>query len=323
MTTQVEDKPGFGKRLLHGLGWFLKFLLRLVFVVIIGAGLGLGVYLAAVYGVQLFDTQLMQPIRDNSQRIDDLQTFRMSDEETLELRLVTMQKQVDALIAQGDNQREYLDSMDSRLADAEDAVDDALANVETAQADLLTLTAETDDLPPRLDELDDALEVLELASEDLLETLGAVETELTEIAGKVDDDSALTVMQYDVMMLKAMESLTRARLFLSQDNVGLASEEIIGARDTLLILKGMVPDFQKDAVQAILQRLDLSRDNLTSAPSIAVDDLEAAWQLLLIGLPLTALEVTPSDTLTATGTLTVTPVITGTVVLTATEVITP
>ena len=161
-----------------------------------------------------------------------------------------------------------------------------------------------------------------------METLATVQTELTELTGKVDDDSILKVLQHDVMLLKAMESLTRARLFLSQDNAGLASEEILGARDMLLILKGMVPDFQKDAVQTILDRLDLSRDNLTAAPTIAVDDLEAAWQLLMIGLPLTApkvvpLTVVPTDTLTATLEISPALAITSTGVITATPVVTP
>ena len=321
MTAQIEEEASIGNRLLRGLGWFLKFLLRLTFVIVIGVGFGLGVYLAAVYGVQLFNTQLLQPIRDNTQRLTDLEANRNSDLETFDQRITTVQKQVDALTAQGDNHREYLDSVTNRLGIVEDAVEEALTNVMTAQTELDALVSETGKVPPQLEDVDDALITLESASEDLAETLSSVQTELSELAVKVEEDNALTVLQYDVMILKAMESLTRARLFLSQENVGLASEEILAARDMLLILKGMVPDFQKDAVQAILDRLDLSRDNLTAAPTVAVDDLEAAWQLLLIGLPVTAsgvesLTVTPTQTLTATGVLTVTPAITGTTVIT-------
>jgi hypothetical protein len=186
---------------------------------------------------------------------------------------------------------------------------------------LNNLVNTTGKLPARIEEIDDAIVELERSTENLTETLSNVLADIEELSGKVEDDSALKVLRYDVMLLKAMESLTRARLFLSQENTGLASEEILGARDMLLILKGMVPDFQKDTVQLILDRLDLARDNLTGLPEVAEDDLEAAWQLLLIGLPATEAGVAPSSlsptlTLTATGTLTVTPGITNTAVIT-------
>ncbi len=328
MTTLTEEKTSFGKRVLRGLGWFLKFLLRILFVVIIGAGLGLALYSAAVYGVKLFNTELLQPVRENTQRLDDLEAYRTSDLTALDQRLASVQEQVNTLITQGDTQREQLDSITQRLDTAEKTVSDTLADMEVVQADLDALTTETGKLTPRLDTAEDTLVAVEGTSETLMATLTAIEGAVAELTTRVDEDEALNVLRYDVMMLKAMESLTRARLFLSQDNSGLASEEISAARDTLLVLQGMVLDFQKGSVQAILQRLDLARDNLIQAPNIAVDDLEAAWKLLLRGLPATAAEVTPlsvvpTTTLTATAVLTTTPAITGTVVPTATTVITP
>lgn len=328
MTTLAEEKPSFGKRVLRGLGWFLKFLLRLLFVIVIGGALGLGLYLAAVYGVRLFNTQLVQPVRDNTQRLDDLEAYRASDLIALDQHLSSLQEQVDILITQGDNQRESIDSITQRMTYVEKDLSDALANLEILQVDVDAVVAETRKMTPRLDTALDGLDAVEGTSETLMEALTALEGEVAELTARVDDDAAVKVLRNDVMLLKAMESLTRARLFLSQENTGLASQEISSARDTLLVLLGMVPDFQKDTVQAILQRLDLARENLTPAPTVAVDDLEAAWKLLLIGLPATALQgtslsIVPTATLTATGALSPTLAITATVVPTVTTVITP
>jgi len=328
MTTLVEEKPSFGKRFWRGLGWILKFLLRLIFVIVIGAALGLGLYFAAVYGVRLFNTELLQPVRDSSQRLDALEAYRASDLIALDQRLAAVQSQVDTLITQGDTQREQIDSFTQRLVNAEKEMADALAGMETVQGDVDSVAAETGKLAPRLDSAEDVLDAVNETSETLMESLAALEVEMADLTTRVDDDAAVKVLRNDVMLLKAMESLTRARLFLSQENTGLASQEISAARDTLLILLGMVPDFQKDAVQTIVLRLDMARDNLTPAPAVAVDDLEATWKLLLLGLPATApqgasLSVVPTTTLTATVGLSPTLTITATIVPTTTTVITP
>ncbi len=328
MTTLVEEKPSFGKRFWRGLGWVLKFLLRLLFVAIIGAAVGLGLYLAAVYGVRFINTEMVQPVRDNTQRLDDLEAYRASDLIALDQRLNAVQSQVATLLTQGDTQREKIDSITQRLTNAENDVTDALAGMEKAQADADALTVETLKLSPRLDAADDALDTVKGTTDALMEALTSLETEVADLIVRVADDAEVKVLRNDVMLLKAMESLTRARLFLIQENNGLVAQEISSARDMLLILLGMVPDFQKDAVQAILQRLDLARDNLTAAPTVAVDDLEAAWKLLLAGLPATApqgtsLSIVPTSTLTATAALSPTLTITSTVVPTTTTVITP
>lgn len=317
MTIQNESKPSFGKRFLRGVGWFLKFLLRLIVVVIIGAGLGFAVYYAAVFGVNWFNTRLLEPIRDNTQRVSNLEAYRDNDLANLDNRLNFLQKQVDDLIIRGDTQRENLDSLSRRVDMAEVNVETALSQVESAQTELDSIAKETGVLSPRLEALAEKLAGVEKASETLQTVMSGLETDLADLTAQVEDDSPLTVLRYDIMMLKAMESLTRARLFLSQDNIGLASEEIIAARDRLLILQGMVPDDQKEAVQAMLERLTLARANLTSRPTVALEDLEVAWQLLMLGLPVTGSTVT--GTVTISPTLEISP----TGVLTPTTVITP
>ena len=83
--------------------------------------------------------------------------------------------------------------------------------------------------------------------------------------------------------MKAMEMLTRGRLYLVQNNLGLAQNEVQAARD---VLAGLVaPDYQQAALNAMIIRLDLALANLPGAPVLAAEDLEIAWQLLRAGLP--------------------------------------
>ncbi|MDF1515492.1 MAG: hypothetical protein P1S60_16910 [Anaerolineae bacterium] len=323
MTTQVEEKPGFGKRFWRAVGWFFRFLLRLIVVLIIGAGLGLAVYAAAVYGVQAFNNQLLQPIRDNAQRLDDLESYRTNDKALLNQQMTTQQDQISALQTQGDNHREQLDSLDRRLAASEDDAADALTAVESMQEDIDTLEKLGSTLEPRLASAEKGLDEITRSFDALVADMEAMGQDIESLSTAVADDSAYRVLSYDLMMLKSMQSLLRARLFLTQDNTGLAIEEISDARDQLLILQGMVPTNQQAAVQAILQRLELARGNLPATPDVAVDDLEAAWQLLRLGLPSGAPQVGVLGVPTATLELSPTLAITSTAVLTATEVVTP
>ena len=73
-----------------------------------------------------------------------------------------------------------------------------------------------------------------------------------------------------------MTLISRARLELLQSNFGLAQENLEQARasfdDQLL--------GDDSPILAVLERLDLAIQALPDTPSVAAQDLEAAWRLL-------------------------------------------
>jgi hypothetical protein len=95
----------------------------------------------------------------------------------------------------------------------------------------------------------------------------------------------MIILKREIMLTRAIETLSRARLYLSQSNFGLAKIDVQSARSILAELSTEAPPYQVNAFDQIIGRLDLALGNLPAFPIIAVDDVDIAWQLLMMGLP--------------------------------------
>lgn len=163
-------------------------------------------------------------------------------------------------------------------------------------------------------------------AEALTELDGRVGDVETEIAGHTKSIAALEEMQAELQtrddvtsadlerqinILKAMELLSRARLFMYQSNFGLARQDVSIARELLAEVQPDAPEEIADDLEEVVSRLDLVLSDLPNFPVAASDDLDIAWQILLMGLPRagsgTAVEGTPIPTITPFPTLGVTP----------------
>ncbi len=121
---------------------------------------------------------------------------------------------------------------------------------------------------------------------DLEETLADQQSELEDLAEAEDEPSAeLQALQDQIQRLQAMTLISRARLELLRANYGLAQENLEGARaifdDQLLA--------EDSPIISVLGRLDLAIQALPDSPSVAAQDLEAAWRLLA--------EINPAESL--------------------------
>ena len=92
-------------------------------------------------------------------------------------------------------------------------------------------------------------------------------------------------MKREIMLTRSIETLSRARLYLSQSNFGFAKQDVQSTRDILAQLLTDAPVYQVGALNQIIMRLDLALGNLPVFPVIAVDDVDIAWQLMMTGLP--------------------------------------
>jgi hypothetical protein len=88
-----------------------------------------------------------------------------------------------------------------------------------------------------------------------------------------------------INLMKSMELLSRARLFMYQSNFGLARQDVQTARDLLATVQPAAPENLADDLTEIIHRLDMTLSNLPAFPVAASDDLDIAWQILLAGLP--------------------------------------
>lgn len=152
-----------------------------------------------------------------------------------------------------------------------------------------------------------------------IQSLEAVQTDQNEVASHLDSrlknlegadarrNESLAGLTYQSDLLRVMELLSRARLFLYQSNFGLARADVQVARDILAEMQSSAPESkQKDLKEALL-RLDMALKNLPAFPVAASDDLDIAWQILLEGYPV-ASTATPTPVPTTTPEVTATPI---------------
>ena len=100
-----------------------------------------------------------------------------------------------------------------------------------------------------------------------------------------NDQESLAELERQINLLKSMELLSRARLFLYQSNFGLARGDVQVARDLLAEIQPDAPEPLDAEIAETILRLDLVLKNLPSFPVAASDDLDIAWQILLQGIP--------------------------------------
>jgi uncharacterized coiled-coil protein SlyX len=134
------------------------------------------------------------------------------------------------------------------------------------------------------------------------ETLGALEKMQETL--QTQNDAASTELKHQVNLVKSMELLSRARLYMYQSNFGLAEQDVQSARDLLVMIRPDAEDTFAVDLDAVILRLDLILSNLPNFPVAASNDLDIAWQILLGRTP------QPQPTISTTPTPGITPTLT-------------
>jgi chromosome segregation ATPase len=159
------------------------------------------------------------------------------------------------------------------------AVDEVKTEQDALRKDLTSTENALGNLKSDVDSIDSDLDTIATTVEDLDEQVASFST---IVQGQ---DEKLGQMAIEIQMLKAMELLTRARLFLIQGNITMARTDILQARDLLFELSNLAPEYQQEMILEIVNRLDDVLEIMSQSPIAAADRLEAAWQLLVEGLP--------------------------------------
>jgi hypothetical protein len=199
-----------------------------------------------------------------------------------------------------------------QLSDQQFQSEQAVADLQTR---LSALEAEQARQSESFTELDKRLGKVETEIAARTESLEALEQMQATLQSQSEATSA--DLRQQINLLKGMELLSRARLFMYQSNFGLARQDVQSARDLLVTIQPDAPDSFADDLSAVILRLDLVLSNLPDFPVAASDDLDIAWQILIGGVPRAqplAISATPTPMVTFTPilelTLTVTPPVT-------------
>ncbi|MDH3308174.1 MAG: hypothetical protein OEO77_11730 [Acidimicrobiia bacterium] len=217
--------------------------IRMLLILAIVAGIGVAIY----FGWPIVNERYIQPIASNSA---GLQTAagRMDGAEA---QIADLEERVAALSA-----------ADAGVPERLTAIDEAIAE----------LTANQSSTDSRLDSVD-----RQIAGH--TERLDSLDTIQADLAAGIEGASAEASRQVEV--LRSMELLSRARLFLYQANYGLARADVQVARTVLADVQATYPDWQPDVMTEVLFRVDKASTALPLFPVAASDDIDIAWQVLL------------------------------------------
>lgn len=282
---------------LSALRLVLRAVVRLLVAILIGVAIGVLLYV----GIPWLKNRFVAPLDRHEQRLTLLETETAQRLEKLESERQAGDEQIAEVYEQLDGLNlNWESSQATQTALQEQSVQDAEA-IRTALA-----------------ELEQQIATLEAGAEALQTTLDAQNDRLVQSeAASLEQAAAIRALQQEAQLLKAMGMLSRARLFLMQNNLGLAQLDIEAAQAVLVGLRPDLNETEARALDEILLHLNLARSHLYTAPVLVMDDLEVAWQLLRRGLepldvlPMPALvTITPSLTTTepVSPTLTLEPV---------------
>ena len=247
-TVASNESQGIGDGFRRAFWWMI----RLLVVIILGIGVGAGVY----YGIPALYRGVIEPTRRNTQHIVDLEEA----------------------IAQMQNASQVqLEQSNDRLAEVEGKLAQQAEDLATVQAEMAALEGEQSDLVAEIDVLGRLADQVKDLAIELEETVARVEG--VEIILETSGVPAQQ-LEYRIQLIRAMTILTRARLWLVQDNLGMASEDIEDARAVLLDSLSDATNEDIETLEPIVRRLDLALDDIRVSPSVAADELEIAWKLL-------------------------------------------
>jgi uncharacterized coiled-coil protein SlyX len=263
-----EEEPGIFRR-------FLRFLLRIIVVIVLGIGLGAGVF----YGTQKLYRDFIATAQENRQRLDQLENDLALSDEKVETRM---------------------DQLDERLIDLEGRLAvqaETIAGLEARVERLRSVQDEHEDEVTELALLPDDVTEVEVTILELTQKVEGIEAELTALGVPAHQ------LQYQLQLVRTMTLLTRARVSLIHDNLGLASEDISAAVDLLQDMIEQGTPEEIETLESILKRLELALDDVRDSPVIAADELEIAWKLLIeatefspMPIPTATPELQPTET---------------------------
>jgi len=294
----TEQRHSPGRSSGGTIGRILRFIVRLILVLVIGGLIGLGIYL----GVPWAYRSLVWPVQDNRARVAileqrmDLEQEHLRERERalqdrsyeLENELAKVEAEVTRLREQVAVQAEDQEGLEAQTGRLGDQVVQLEADVE---AQRLAMEAATEDI--RAD-LGDATAGLNRGLEDLQDELSDI---IANLAPQVEEtreeligvDGRLGELEGRLALLQAAQDLVKVRLLLVEDNPGTARNTLALAVTHVEQASALMP-LQAETL-AELQTQMTTLDGLIAQRSFrARPDLETIWAGLMdlvVPVPLT------------------------------------
>ncbi len=277
--TWQPESPDTGKKRRndHPLVMVFKGLVRLILVILAGAAIGLLVYLSYAF---IFRDLVLKPSSDIQQGLAIAET-----------RQALAQERIDDKLSEYNERLSVLESQHS--IDAE-TLAELKSNVESLQTAIESQTALLD----RIDELENTLEEMSAQAEEMGKQIDDNAEGLQYLQATLQPDGVLSskeenaALLSEVRLLHALELLDRARLYLLQNNLGLAGQDILLAREVLFLIYEDAPLDKQSLLADWMGRLEAVGALLPKSPGLASVDLEIVWNRMILGLDAAEIDAT-------------------------------
>lgn len=239
---------------------FLQVLLRLILMILIGVLIGAGLYFGFKYAYK----QVVTPIQQNQAEIQSLNTRVNQQWDLLNEKNVDLEDR----LTQIENDQNLIN----------DQVSEMLINIDQNAADLEAFDLKYNDLVEKTENLD--LLILDLVKQD--EEFLNQNEEFQTTLDDMDVENKIKPLQQEVAIFKILLQINRSRLFLLQDNLGLAEAELLIADEMFEALSEISPENEEE-IASWNARLNLAIDHLPDNPVLTSDDLGILWTMMSNG----------------------------------------
>ncbi len=195
--------------------------------------------------------------------------------DTLASDFTSMQEQMTADLA---HQSEMLTALQDEVTTVSSSSATAVSDTAALGDALVALQNDINESNTRIDSLGGEIDGIRAETETVSATVG----ELGQTAGTAVTTSELDTLQQTLSLFQVWEQIARARLHLSENNVGLAVNDVENGLRLmdLLVAVSAEEDEDTEALELVQTRLALAFNNLPDDPETAVRDLENAWSQL-------------------------------------------
>ncbi len=274
MTHQQSASESSGSPVLRAIGGVLRFLIRFIFVLIVGALVGAGLY----FGVPWAYRSIVQPVQRNSARVAALEQ-RVEQEQT------RLQDENLAL-------RERIASLEAKMSALEEESAVLSQNLEEAEAQI-------DQLGQTLPQVEEELEAQREAAETAHARLESTVTDLDEQTAQVVQQTA--ALEGRLALLQTAQDLLQVRILLQEENARDARDTLTLATAHLEQARTLMPEQAEKLLE--LQGRMTELDGLIEERSFrAGPELESLWaDVIDLIFPAAAppAELTPTPTPTS------------------------
>lgn len=301
----ANTRPSLASRLWRALIRILAIVAFLAILVAIAAGGYFG-FIELQRSFDAVNTRMEAADRTVALLRSDVNTLMGENPEQME-QVITMQATVAALERQVSRlQTDLADDVAQQeeiLNTLNEAVSQMSAQEASLTADLTTLNSALNALQGDINENGTRIDALGGAVDAVQTAVTGVETNLATVSkaetGTLPDALAL---------FRVWELVTRARLRLLDDNIGLATNDVETAVRTLDYLLQNSTTLDAEKLEMVQARLALALVSLPTNTDSALSDLESAWDELdslfeteILGIDATAVvaDATPTPTATA------------------------